>query len=101
MMPMPAWAELFLPCPAPALFSAIFLPSLTLESAALQNLIHRGKGILLPLRHFSGQLRQPRFAFAPAQSALEQPRFQQLDQPFLPMLQMLPLALPAHLKMLF
>src|SRR5215472_148966 len=75
MIPMLACDELPVPFCFPTFVAAIHF-SLSLESTALQNLVHRSKRVLLPLRHFSRQLRQPRFASLAAQRTFNQPRLQ-------------------------
>src|SRR5882724_12531144 len=87
-------------------FAAIFSPWILQvatsvgQSALPKNFIHGGKRIFLPLRHFRGKFRQPLLSARPAQRALQQARFQRLDQPLLPMLHVLSLPFAARRKML-
>src|SRR5215469_2599332 len=98
MTPMLACAALPLPTCPPVFFAAIHF-SLSLKSTSLQDFVHCSKRILLSLRHFSCQFRQPLFAARSAQRVLDEPRFQKLDKPLFPVFHMLPLSFTARLKM--
>src|SRR5215467_14212678 len=100
MMPIRARAALPLPFGSPASFAAIHF-SLALKTAALQNLVHCRKRVLLPLRHLFSQFRQPCFATFAAQSTLNQPGLQQFDQAVLPMFYVLLFTFAARFKMFF
>src|SRR4029077_13084985 len=99
MMPIVAWAADFALLGLPAFFGAIFFSPLAVKAALLQYLIHRGKWILLAVRHLCRQFGKPRLSTRSAQSPLEQTRFEQFDQTVLPMLDVFSLSLPARFKM--
>src|SRR6267143_4010451 len=75
-------------------FAAIFSPwtlqiaSSVGQSALCENFFHCSKWVFLPIGHFCRKLGQPLLSARSAKRALQQTRFQQLDQPLLPMLHM-------------
>src|SRR5215472_255180 len=91
MIPMDACAAFALLFPFFAFFAAIRSP--LVQSAAFQDLVNRCERVFLAVRHFARQLRQPCLAARSAQRPFNQARFEQVNQPRLPMLHVLPLPL--------
>src|SRR5258708_16666989 len=97
MMPIVAAAPLplFFPCAAVIrLPRNCFRSRRSIQSAALQNIVHRGTRILFSFRHFLCHLRQPPFPASSPQRPLQQARLKQFHHPLLPAPPTLPPPLP-------